>query len=312
MRTWSCRELRAARDHIGPRGPADHRGRRAGDLSDAALRHLRVQVADRRYRPGPLRTLTVRTGDKTRQLGIPDVRDQILCQAWRTSLAPAIEGAMADVAHGYRRGRDRHTAVARLLVPMNSPDYLVIVDVADLFESLRHHDLLQGVAPLLSSTPLGASPARPTAATRLWVRPTTPGDLWPATTQAPVEDDVRMWLVRRWLATWRPAGRGVPPGASLSADLANLALTHLVDPWLERLLATRRARAVTRYADDISLVTRGDPRPLLGDLRALLARHGLALQPAKTRITPAQGPWPATVLGIPVARTLDGRLHRVA
>lgn len=318
--TFRFEDLQHAQRALGGRGALGPQGRRPHEIEPPHLHRLAAAIRSGTYRPGPLRHLQQARDGKTRTLSIPTAVDRIVVQAWRTRWEPALDASLHDHVHGFRPGRDRFTAVARLLVPFDARDHLVQADIADLFEQLDHDRVLRALGTRL---PGARTPGLPGSAASIW-RPSrrfpvgalhgrlarvfgapprrrpephthaTPGTALPAL----------------WLGTWRPQGRGVPTGVAASPAWSNAMLGDALDPWLADLQSRRVVRALVRYADDLTFVVRGPPHPLLDGLTHTLQAAGLSLRSEKTRITPAVGPWPARVLGIPVSRSPRGDLVR--
>jgi RNA-directed DNA polymerase len=86
---------------------------------------------------------------------------------------------------------------------------------------------------------------------------------------------------------WKEAGEGTPQGAGISPLLANIFLHYVLDLWVHR----RRQRAqgcvsIVRYADDFVLgfESETDARRMRAELAERMAKFGLALHEAKTRL----------------------------
>ena len=103
----------------------------------------------------------------------------------------------------------------------------------------------------------------------------------------------------RLIAKWLTAGvleqgrlivteEGTPQGAVISPLLANIYLHYVYDLWVHqwRQRCARGDVVVVRYADDtiVGFEHRHEAEQFLADLKARLARFGLALHPDKTRL----------------------------
>ena len=101
------------------------------------------------------------------------------------------------------------------------------------------------------------------------------------------------------IAKWLTAGvleqgrlivteEGTPQGAVISPLLANIYLHYVYDLWVHqwRQRCARGDVVVVRYADDtiVGFEHRHEAEQFLADLKARLARFGLALHPDKTRL----------------------------
>ena len=88
---------------------------------------------------------------------------------------------------------------------------------------------------------------------------------------------------------WTDTGRGTPQGAIVSPTLANGYLHYVLDLWVHKSWRKRKVEGdmiIVRYADDFvtGFQHRWEAERFLDDLRARLARFGLALHPDKTRL----------------------------
>ena len=103
-------------------------------------------------------------------------------------------------------------------------------------------------------------------------------------------------LITKWLnagvmegTDWTDTGRGTPQGANASPVLANAYLHYVLDLWVHKSWRKRKVEGdmiIVRYADDFvtGFQHRWEAERFLDDLRARLARFGLALHPDKTRL----------------------------
>jgi group II intron reverse transcriptase/maturase len=102
-------------------------------------------------------------------------------------------------------------------------------------------------------------------------------------------------LIRKWLRAgvseegqWSETKAGTPQGAVISPLLANVSLHYVFDLWIEwwRKNQCRGDVVVVRYADDfvIGFEHKYEAQACLEALRDRLAKFGLKLHPAKTRL----------------------------
>lgn len=269
MSAFSAEALARAFGEVGPSAMPGVDGQSGAAFARALSREceaLAAEVATGRYRPRPLlRRERAKEGGGVRVLGIPTVRDRVVQRAALEAIRPTVEARLSPRVHGYRPGRSTATALAMLGEEAGACEgtCLIRADVAALFDELPH----------------------------TWVRRTAKGlrgGPWPE-------------LLERWLEAWATApGRGVPQGAPLSPDLANLVLDAVLDrPLRQARPPLPSARAWVRYGDDVLLVARREEGPrLLSHLGGLLAAAGLRLAPGKVQFAEARrGPVPFPVLG---------------
>lgn len=239
----------------------------ARDL-DRRARQLRLAVLEGRYRPGPLRRVSIpKKSGGERVLGIPNVVDRLLQRALLDLVTPAAERGFDPRSFGYRPGRGAAQAVRHLLGATGVRARLALVkrDVYQLFDRIPHAVLRERIDALC------------------------PDPLW-------------RHLQDLYLLSWPTApGCGVPQGAPLSALLANLVLDHHLDrPLAQARPGLEAPVAYVRYADDLLLVTDrvdGAPRLVLL-IEGLLHRAGLRLGAGKVEwSTSDQGLVPFPVLG---------------
>lgn len=218
---------------------------RFGEAPAVRLITLQRALQDGSYAPGPLRRLEIAKPDGgVRPLAIPCVVDRVAQTAVALTLTPVLDPTFSEDSFGYRPGRSVQQAVHRVAACRDA-GFRWVVD-ADIAQYFERVPH----APLLD---------RLTAAL---------GD-------GPLTE-----LIALWLETGAPTGVGLPQGAPLSPLLANLYLDALDDA-----LAGRGVRLV-RFADDFVLLCRDRDRAeqVLERTTRLLAEHGLALNPDKTRV----------------------------
>ncbi len=213
----------------------------------AALRLIALQRAlrDGSYDPGPIRRVDIpKPGGGTRPLAIPCVVDRIAQSAVALTLGPVLDPEFSEASFGYRPGRSVDQAVARVRQWRDQGYQWVVDGDIERYFEKVPHD------PLI---------------TRITDR---------------IGDGPLTQLVALWLETAAPTGCGLPQGSPLSPLLANLYLDSVDDA-----IAGRGIRLV-RFADDFVLLTRDRERAeaALARIGELLARHGLGLNPDKTRI----------------------------
>lgn len=224
-----------------------------GETAESFGRALEAQVArlgaclrDGSYRPGPLRRIDLRRPDGRIR------RLRIPCVRDRV-VQSAAQAALS------RRLDGRMAADSYGYRPARSVD--------------------QAVARVRA---LAAAGAR-------WVFDADIAAFFDSVSHARLRDDLAIWiddvrvvaLIGRWLDGFG-GGRGLAQGAPISPILSNLFL-HPLDRALSAV-----GVAPVRYADDFVALAadRSGAQRAAGAAAAVLARRGLALNPAKTRIGP--------------------------
>jgi group II intron reverse transcriptase/maturase/CRISPR-associated endonuclease Cas1 len=196
--------------------------------------------------------LIPKTDGGVRPLAVPPLRDRVLQRAVHQALSPAIEGLLAQGAHGFRPGRSRITASRAIQAAWRAGyRWVYESDVRDFFDSVNLDRLRDRLEALYDQDPL-------VDALIAWMR-------------APVRFQGE--LIER--------ANGLPQGSPLSPLMANL----MLDDFDSDMQAA--GFHLIRFADDFIVLCK-DPEEArrAGEAAAeSLAEHGLALHPDKTRIT---------------------------
>lgn len=212
------------------------------------------------YFPPPVRAVEIpkQHGGGTRVLGVPTVADRVAQTVVARHLTRRVERVFRPDSYGYRPGRSAHDAVEVCRRRCWKRDWVVDLDIAQFFDSVRWDLVVKAVE------------AHTDAA---WV----------------------VLYVKRWLAaplqlpdgSVRERIRGTPQGSAVSPVLANLYLHYAFDVWLEREFPTVQYE---RYADDavIHCVSERQARNVVAALMVRMGEVGLRLHPDKTRIVYCQ------------------------
>ncbi|EST18310.1 group II intron reverse transcriptase/maturase [Streptomyces roseochromogenus] len=208
------------------------------------------------YFPQPVRAVEIPKphGGGTRILGIPCVADRVAQTVVARHLMRRVEPVFHPDSYGYRPGRSALDAVARCRDRCWKRNWVIDLDVAKFFDSVRWDLLVKAVEAHTDA---------------VWV----------------------ILYVRRWLQApmQQPDGsllvrdRGTPQGSPVSPVLANLFMHYAFDTWLAREYP---GVWFERYADDavIHCVTERQATEVLAALMDRMERVGLRLHPDKTRI----------------------------
>jgi RNA-directed DNA polymerase len=165
-----------------------------------------------------------------------------------------VEPVFHPDSYGYREGRSAHQAVMTCRQRCWEHDWVIDLDVASFFDSVRH-DLIVKAVKAHTDAP--------------WV----------------------LLYIKRWLVAplQQPDGsllqrdQGTPQGSAVSPVLANLFLHYALDAWMAR---TYPRVPFERYADDVVVhcVSERQARQVLAAIAERMGQVGLRLHPAKTRI----------------------------
>jgi RNA-directed DNA polymerase len=208
------------------------------------------------YFPLPVRSVEIPKphGGGTRTLGIPCVADRVAQTVVARHLMRRVDPVFHPDSYGYRPGRSALDAVARCRDRYWKRNWVIDLDVAKFFDSVRWDLLVKAMEAHTDA---------------VWV----------------------ILYVRRWLQApmQQPDGsllvrdRGTPQGSPVSPVLANLFMHYAFDTWLAREFP---GVWFERYADDavIHCVTERQATEVLAALTDRMEQVGLRLHPDKTRI----------------------------
>jgi len=190
--------------------------------------------------------------DKLRPLGIPTVNARIAQEVIRRLLDPIFDPQFHDDSFGFRKGRDCHQAVERVLKYMDDGYRMVVdVDIKGFFDNIPHEVIMTIV-------------------------------------RAEIADGNILDILEKFLRSGvmedgerKPTIKGAPQGGVISPLMANIVLNYL--DWK---LAGQGYKFV-RYADDIVILvkTRPEAENALDFTKKVLRDLGLEISPEKTKIS---------------------------
>ncbi len=217
------------------------------------LDELALDLRARRWRPLPARRVLIpkpgRAGER-RPLSIPTVRDRVVQAALKLVIEPVFEADFASCSFGFRPRRAAHDALQVLIEESwRGKRWVVETDIADCFEAIPHDRLMAALEERISDRSL----------LKL----------------------VRALLCAGVMQHAAVARASTAQGGVISPLLANVYLHRLDRSW-----QTRRDGVLVRYTDDLLVMcrSRGQAERALTALRTGLARLGLRLKQAKTRM----------------------------
>src|SRR6201997_5187616 len=224
------------------------------------LLSLHGRVHTGAYRALPSRRKYIPKADgRQRPLGIAAIEDKIVQAAVVAILTPIYEAEFLGFSYGFRPGRDQHQARDALAfgIGKRQINWVLDCDVQSFFDKVSQDWLIRFVEHRIGDR-------RIIRLITKWLK-------------AGVLEDGRLIVTEE----------GTPQGAVISPLLANIYLHYVYDLWVHqwRQRCARGDVIVVRYADDtiVGFEHRHEAEQFLADLKARLARFGLAPHPDKTR-----------------------------
>jgi RNA-directed DNA polymerase len=230
------------------------------DLEDH-LQDLAARVKRGAFRASPVRRVFIPKADgRQRPLGVPTLEDKIVQRAVVEVLNAIFEPDFLGFSYGFRPGRRQHDALDALTVGIETKgvNWVLDADIRGFFDTIDHGWLIRFVEHRVADR-------RIVRLIEKWLR------------AGVLEDGQRI-----------ASSVGTVQGGSISPLLANIYLHYVFDLWAHRW-RTRHVQGdmvVVRFADDfvVGFTHREEAAGFLTDLRARIARFGLALHPDKTRL----------------------------
>ena len=194
------------------------------------------------YRPGDVRRVWLpKPGGGQRGLGIPNIVDRLVQQAFLQILGPIFDPGFHDSSHGFRPKRGAHTAIAEASEYLEAGYQTIVdLDLAEFFDRVHHQRLLARIASRVKDQ-------RILALINMMLKAAV---VMPDGTRVAIQE-------------------GTPQGGPLSPLLSNIVLDEL-----DRELARRCLRFV-RYADDCNIFVRSERagRRVMSSIRQFLERR---------------------------------------
>jgi group II intron reverse transcriptase/maturase len=115
-----------------------------GENLDAELELLSREVREWRYKPNPVRRVSIPKADGgERLLGIPCVRDRVLQYSLKLTLEQSFEKEFSESSYGFRPGRNQHQAIQRAkALVLEGREWVVDIDLERFFDCINHDRII--------------------------------------------------------------------------------------------------------------------------------------------------------------------------
>jgi RNA-directed DNA polymerase len=235
---------------------------------EAWLSGLRQELQEKRYKSQPARRVMIpKPGGGERPLGIPTIRDRVVQTAVKLVIEPVLEADLSPYAFGYRPRKSALDAIKVVQGMLNQGHADVVdADLSKYFDAIPHSELLKSIAIRISDRNI-------LRLIKMWLK-------------APVEERGEDGGKR--MTGGRNAKRGTPQGGVISPLLANRYMNRFLKYWMKTDQPRRLRARIVSYADDFVILSRGKAAEALDWTRRVIARLGLALNEAKTKLKDAR------------------------
>lgn len=109
------------------------------------LRQLNLELKENRYESLPVRLSNIYKGDKVRTIALFSMRDKVVQQSLAYELGRIYEPLFSKSTYAYRPGQSALEALKLIeeRTKRQQEQWVLKLDIADFFDSIRHSDLLQ-------------------------------------------------------------------------------------------------------------------------------------------------------------------------
>ena len=246
------------------------------------ISELQQELIDETYRVSDVKRVFIpKSNDRERPLGIPTVRDRTVQQAVKLIIEPIFESEFQDFSYGYRQGRSAKQVTDDIRKYLNyGLTNIISIDIKGFFDHINHDKLMFFVSKRIT-------------------------------------DPYILKLIREWLRAGVVLdGRkeypreGTPQGGVISPLLANIYLNELDRLWVRKGMDQREGNNahIIRYADDMIVLTNGEPVYAMDVLKRIVSVLDLELNEDKSMITTAQSGF--DFLGFHFIRKMSSRRNK--
>ncbi len=113
-------------------------------FSEEKINKIIQSLADETYMPKPARReyIPKKRSTKKRPLGLPVFTDKLVQEVLRMILEAIYEPTFSNCSHGFRPGRDCHTALKSIKMEFPGVSWFIEGDIKGCFDNIDHHVLI--------------------------------------------------------------------------------------------------------------------------------------------------------------------------